>query len=101
MSQPVVLAKLTAAEGKRDDLVAVLSDMVAHTHNEPGTLLYALHTSKDDDTTVWFYERYADEAALAEHSGSDTMKQLGPRLAGLIAGRPELIMLNDVVAKGI
>lgn len=101
MSKPVILAKLTAAEGKRDELVAVLSTMVEHTKSEPGTEIYALHTSKADEVTVWFYERYADEASAELHSGSDVMKSLGPKLAGLLGGRPELIHLDDVVAKGL
>ncbi len=101
MSKPVILAKLTAAEGKRSELVAVLSGMVEHTKTEPGTQVYALHTSADDEVTVWFYERYSDEEALAAHSGSTVMKELGPKLAGLLGGRPELIKLNDVVSKGL
>ncbi len=101
MSKPVVLAKLTAAPGKRDELVAVLSGMVEHTKTEPGTELYALHVAKDDDVTVWFYERYTDDAAFAAHGTSDVMKGLGPKLKGLVGGAPELIHLTDVVAKGL
>jgi quinol monooxygenase YgiN len=97
----VVLAKLTALEGKRPELVDVLRSMVTATETEAGTLLYAMHTAIDDDVTVWFYERYTDADALTAHSTSEAMKAVGPRLAGLIAGRPELIMLNDVASKGL
>jgi quinol monooxygenase YgiN len=97
----VVLAKLTAVEGKRPELVDVLRSMVTATETEAGTLLYAMHTAIDDEVTVWFYERYRDADALTEHSTSEAMKAVGPRLAGLIAGRPELIMLNDVASKGL
>jgi quinol monooxygenase YgiN len=101
MSKTVVLAKLTAVEGKRTEVVSVLTAMVEHARSETGTEVYAMHTAADDDVTVWFYERYTDEGALTSHSTSDTMKALGPKLAGLVAGRPELIRLNDVVAKGL
>jgi quinol monooxygenase YgiN len=50
--------------------------------------------------TIWFYERYADQEALKTHSSSSAMKAAGPQLAPLMAGRPELIMLNDVASKG-
>jgi quinol monooxygenase YgiN len=100
-SSTVVLAKLTALEGKRPDLVEVLRSMVEATHSEDGTQLYAMHTANDDEVTVWFYERYADADALKTHSTSDAMKAVGPHLAGLVAGRPELIMLTDVASKGL
>lgn len=101
MSKPVILAKLVAAPGKRDELVAVLSGMVEHVKTEPGTELYALHLAKDDDVTVWFYERYTDDAAFAAHGSSEFMKGLGGKLKGLVGGAPELIHLTDVVAKGL
>jgi quinol monooxygenase YgiN len=101
MSKTVVLAKVTAREGKRADVVAVLSEMVEHVNTESATEVYAMHTAVDDDVTVWFYERYSDEAGLTSHSTSETMKAVGTKLAGLLAGRPELIRLNDVAAKGL
>jgi quinol monooxygenase YgiN len=96
-----VVAKLTAAPGKRDEVVAVLSGMVEAVRAETGTTVYALHTQNDDDVTVWFYERYVDDSALAAHGASDAMKSLGPKLAGLLGGRPEIIQLTPIVAKGV
>jgi quinol monooxygenase YgiN len=101
MGKIAVLAKLTAAPGKRDELVAVLSAQVGMVADEVGTEIYALHTATDDETSVWFFERYADEAALDFHGKTEAMKALGPKLAGLLGGRPEIIKLNPVVAKGI
>ena len=95
-----VIAKITAKPGSRDQVVAVLAEMVQAVNNEPGTLTYAMHTQADDDVTVWFYERYSDAAALATHGSSDAMKASGPKLAGLLAGRPEIIRLTPHSAKG-
>jgi quinol monooxygenase YgiN len=99
MSKIAVLAKLVAAPGKRDDLVAVLSAQVALVNDEAGTEVYALHTAGDDD--VWFYELYTNDDAFAFHGTTDAIKALGPKLAGLLAGRPEIIKLQPVVAKGL
>ncbi len=101
MSKIAVLAKLTAAEGKRDELVAVLSAQVGLVNDETGTEIYALHTSATDEVTVWFYELYTDKAALDAHSTSENMKALGPKLKGLTAGRAEIIPLTPVVGKGL
>jgi quinol monooxygenase YgiN len=50
---------------------------------------------------VWFYELYRDGDALAAHGGSEAMKAMGPPLASLLAGRPELTFLTPVRAKGL
>ncbi len=97
----VMMTKLTAQEGKRDDLVAALTKLVDHAHLEPGTLVYALHTALDDPNVLWFYERFADKDALKAHSASDVGKSVFPSLAGLLAGPVEMIKLADVAAKGI
>lgn len=101
MSKVAILAKLTALEGKRDELIAVLSAQVDLVSDEAGTLVYALHTETSDEVTVWFYELYADSDALAFHGGTDNMKALGPKIKGLVAGRPEIKFLNPINAKGL
>jgi quinol monooxygenase YgiN len=101
MSKIAVIAKLTAQPGKRDELVAVLSAQVDLVATEAGTLIYALHTDLKDEQAVWFYELYTDGDALSFHGGTDAMKALGPKIAPLLAGRPEIIRMNPVVAKGL
>lgn len=97
----VMVTKLTAQDGKRDALLEALSKLVAFSHEEPGTEVYALHKALDDDITVWFYERFADKDALKLHSASDVAKGVFPSLAGLLAGPAEIIKLADVAAKGV
>lgn len=101
MSKIALLAKITAAEGKRDEVVAIFAAHVAAVAAEAGTEVYALHTSPADDVTIWFYELYTDKDGLDAHSTSEGMKALNPKLKGLLAGRPELIMLTPVAAKGL
>ena len=101
MSKIAVLAKLTAQPGKRDEIIAAFEPMMKAVADEPGTELYAFHTANDDPDVVGFYELYSDGDALAKHGGSEAMKAAGGRLAGLVAGRPELIMLTPVSAKGL
>ena len=100
MAKVSVVAKITAAPGKRDEVVDALKGVVAATEQEPGTLVYALNVEKDSDV-IWFFELYTDEAALAAHGQSEAMKAAGPKLAGNLAGRPEIIQLTPVVAKGL
>jgi quinol monooxygenase YgiN len=96
-----MVTKLTAQDGKREALLEALTKLVDSSHQEPGTQVYALHKALDDDTTVWFYERFADKDALKVHSASDAAKAVFPSLAGLLAGPAEIIKLGDVAAKGV
>ncbi|HEY2430256.1 MAG TPA: putative quinol monooxygenase, partial [Acidimicrobiales bacterium] len=94
-------ARITALPGKRDEVVAVLSEVVAAARDEPGTLLYAMNVDKAEEDVIWFYEVYADDAAMAAHGGSEAMKAAGGKLRDKAAGRPELHMLDLVDGKNL
>lgn len=101
MSDVTLLAKITTLPGKRDEVAAIFTEMVGAVESEAGTKVYAMHLQADDEVTVWFYERYTDQDALAAHGTSEAMKATGGKLKGLLAGRPELIFMTPVVAKGV
>lgn len=102
MAKTAIIAKLTAKDGMRDDLAAVIADMgMKNVSGEPGTELYASHKDKGDDNVIWFYELYTDDASVKAHGGSDGMKEFGRATAPFMAGRPEIIMLEPFAAKGL
>lgn len=101
MSNVAVIAKITCKEGMRDDALALFKAHVQFVNSEAGTLIYALNVDSKDEVTIWFYELYADAAALAVHGAGDAMKAMGPRLAPCLAGRPEIHVLTPIVAKGL
>ena len=102
MAKPALLAKLTAKEGQRDALLAVIADLgMKNVSGEPGTEIYAAHKDQGDENVVWFYEMYTDSDALAAHGGSDQMKAFGMATKEFTASRPELIFLEPVSAKGL
>ncbi len=101
MTKVALVAKMTAAEGKRDDLVEALGRLFDAVGVEEGTEVYALHLDAGDADVVWFYEVYRDMDSLTAHGTSDVMKAVGPELTSLMAGRPELTFLTPVRAKGL
>jgi quinol monooxygenase YgiN len=100
MAEIAMVVKLTAAEGKLDELLEAAAKLVAATEDEPGTLQYALHTDAADPSAVWFYERYADQTALDAHAGSTAMADAMRAFGGLLGGPPEMHMLSIAQAKG-
>ena len=102
MSNVVVIAKITALEGKRAELIEAMGPMMEHvTANEPDTLKYILNEDAGDENVLWMYEEYANHEALAAHGQSEAMKNLGMALRPLGAGRPEITVLNPVSGKGL
>ena len=100
MSKVALIAKLTAAEGKRDELVEALQAAIAAVEGEEKTEVYALHIDAAEDNLVWFYELYTDQDGFAAHSTGEAMKAMGG-VGPLLGGRPELIFLTPVAAKGL
>lgn len=62
---------------------------------EDGCELYALHEA--DDRLIMI-ERWASQEALDTHSKGAALAGLNPRLAGKVAGPPEVIVLQAVPA---
>ena len=96
-----VFVKLTAPEGKGADLVAAFSELYPGPLDaEAGTEIHAIHQAKDNPDVVFFYELYSDDAAYQSHSTGDALKAVLPKLAGLVAGPPEMVVGTPRHAKG-
>ena len=96
-----VIAKLTAAPGKRAELVDALQAALATARAEAGTVYYVLHEDAADADGLWMYELYTDQVALDSHMGSDAFKALGPAIGALLGAAPELTLLKPIGGKGV
>lgn len=101
MTKVAVWAKLPAAPGKRDELVAALQTALETAQGESGTIYYMLHTDPADDNSLFMYELYENQDALNAHMGSDAFKALGPAIGPLLGGAPQLSILGPVGGKGL
>ena len=102
MAQVAVVAKLTAQQGKGEELKVVIADLVgAVERNEPDTAVYAAAQDSEDPDVFWFYELYQSAEAAAAHSAGAALAEAGSRMKGLLAGRPEVHRLAPIAAKGL
>ena len=102
MAQVAAVAKLTAAEGKGEELKAVIADLVAAVGaGEPGTLVYAASQDAGNADVFWFYELYESQESAAAHSSGTALAEAGGRMRGLLAGRPEVHFLTPVAGTGV
>ena len=102
MAQVAIVAKLTAVEGKGEELKAVIADLVSAVgENEPDTAVYAAAQEGEEPDVFWFYELYGSAEAAAAHSAGSALAEAGRRMKGLLAGRPEVHRLVPIAAKGL
>jgi len=95
-----VIAKLKVQAGKDAEFEAAAKQMIATVkESEPGTLSYVLHKNTKDATEFVYYEVYQDQAALDSHGKTDHMKAFGGKIGALLAGRPEIAILQEVALK--
>ena len=95
-----VIAKLKVQPGKDADFEAAAKQMIATVkESEPGTLTYVLHKNTKDPTEFVYYEVYQDQASFDSHGKTDHMKAFGGKIGSLLAGRPEISILNEVARK--
>ena len=102
MGKIAVHAKLTAAEGKGADVVAAFSSLYdGPLGAESGTEVHVIHQAKDNPDIVFFYELYTDDAAFQAHGQGEALRSVFPKLAGLLAGAPEMVIGEPRNATGL
>ncbi|MDA8139576.1 MAG: putative quinol monooxygenase [Desulfobacteraceae bacterium] len=91
-----VIAKLTIQEGKTEETITLLKKMMEKVAAEPGTLLYSLSRKPSDPNTLVIVERYKDKEALGAHSSTPHFKEFSAKLATVLAGRPDIAVMDEL-----
>ena len=92
---PSVIATIKVKEDKLEEAKGFLKQLAADTlANESGTLAYTVHQQKGTPTTFVFYEKYESDEAFATHG--ENLKAKGAGFAGILAGAPEIVLLDEV-----
>ena len=92
-----LLATITILEGKNEEFESAFLDLTEKVRaNEPGNAFYALHKSGSDPQVYKVMEQYDSPQALDAHGKSDYFREANKQLAGLVAGAPEIEILEAV-----
>lgn len=101
MSKISLIAKLTAVDGKAEELEAAMRGVIEAAAEEEGLEVYSAHRADDAPGVYYFFEVYRDQEAKDVHGRGDRMRTAMGAFAGLLAGRPELTVMTPVAAKGL
>jgi quinol monooxygenase YgiN len=92
---PSVIAILRVKEDKVEDAKKFFRELAGDVRSsEPGTLAYVFHQRKDDPRTFVVYEKYASDEAFKTHGAN--LASRGQRFVGILDGRPEIQMLEEL-----
>jgi len=72
----VVAATYRAKAGEEDRIAAILKAAARLSRDEPGCLLYEIHSSTEDSRTFFLYEQYLDEGAYRAHQATEHFQRL-------------------------
>jgi quinol monooxygenase YgiN len=93
-----LIAKMTAAEGRRDELITILLEGVA---NMPGCLSYIVAKDTSDPNAIWITEvwdsKASHEASLSLPSVKEAIRMGRP----LIAGFSDRVVTTPVGGHGL
>ena len=90
-----VIATLRVREGKQQEFESAMKELQSQVQaNESDCQLYQL--TKKDDTTYKMLENYSDRAALDRHGKTEYFRAAGGKLAGCLAGAPDIEVLEVV-----
>jgi quinol monooxygenase YgiN len=92
---PSLIATIKVNPDKVDEAKKFFKELAAETlASEDGTLSYTWHQKQGEPETFIVYEKYADAEALKTHSAN--LAKQGAKFAGLLAGAPEIIAMEEI-----
>ncbi|QFU76626.1 antibiotic biosynthesis monooxygenase [Halioglobus maricola] len=92
-----LIATITVQEGKNAEFEQIFLSLTEQVRaNEPGNIIYALHRSKADRQIYKVLEQYDSAEALDAHGKADYFRDANKVLAALVAGPPEIEILDAV-----
>ncbi len=95
-----ITAIIRTKPGTEDIMRKGLLDVAAHVAaNEPETLGFYISTDASDPCVFTTYERFADQAAMDRHNGSDVVAAFFAIAQPILDGPVTLITSDEVSAK--
>ena len=93
-----LIGKMTAVEGKRDELVAILLAGVA---NMPGCLSYIIATDTSDANAIWITEAWDSKASHEASLSLPFVKEAIGKGRPLVAGLSDRVVTTPVGGHGL
>jgi quinol monooxygenase YgiN len=91
-----VIAKIPIKEGKVEEAIAAVKELMVQVAREEGTLLYTLNRDPSSPNTLVIMERYKDKAAFDAHTSTPHFKAFFAKSKAFIGGKPEISVMEEI-----
>ena len=97
MTAKSFIAKLIVKPGRRDEFVALQTELKSLVHaQEPDAMVYELLQSEEDADTFFCVATFKDRAAFDHHMGIDFHDRLVPPILDCLASEMELSFFRSL-----
>jgi quinol monooxygenase YgiN len=91
-----VIAKLPIKEGKVEEAITAVKELMVQVAREEGTLMYTLNRDQSNPNTLVIMERYKDKAAFDVHASTPHFKTFFAKSKAFLGGRPEVTLMEEI-----
>ena len=88
----LITGSVIAQEGLLAEALALSLEHVRRSRLENGCLSHAVHHDAENPNRLFFFEEWADQAAVAAHFAVPASQSFAKAIAGLATGAPQLAM---------
>ena len=82
--EKILIAEFTVRPGGEARVAEMIRSLAEQVRNEPGNVLFEVHTRADDARAYWVYEIYRDEKAFRAHIAAPYGARFNAELKDLI-----------------
>ena len=86
----LVIGRVECTPERRDELVALMTEMQDNSRGEDGCLRYGFFAAVEDPLSFVAVEEWADREALDRHFAQPHLREFARRLLELVSSQPEI-----------
>jgi quinol monooxygenase YgiN len=98
MTKVSMMGTITCADGKGDEMEAVLTAMVDAAKEEPGVEIYSYHRGEGNNFS--FFALMTDAEAMQQHGRSEALQAAMQAFGPLMAEPPQMATSTPIAAIG-
>ena len=91
-----VIAKLPIKEGKMEEALTEIKELMAKVAKEEGTVLYSHNSEKANPNTLVLVEQYNDKDSFNFHSSTPHFVDFFTKSAAFIGNNPEIVVMKEI-----
>lgn len=91
----IVLAKIVAKEGMKNNIIKESKELIKKTRSEKGCVEYNLYDQLDEDNSLLFFEKWENKDCLTSHLNQVHFTKFGEAIEDYLAKELEISVYSS------